>query len=243
MRASVNQGSRWMSQGKENSDKPIFKILDCKALVFLCKKTWWDALNDSLFRWGGKKFTNNCLKSTCVPSAFLYRITKNLSLEDMRAMLVDSITCSFSVKNMKKTGIAGHKKGILKYNGTIEAILQFSVIAYNVFSLWKKISFTVLLAANTVSTLIWFSVVYCGPFVWSIWIYCCCCCCCCCFIWEKLFCFKGVLGFNRRQILTFILSKLECGPQEIISREIRLHLTFLANWNKRDKVWKTTKSV
>ena len=53
-------------------------------------------------------------------------------------MLVDSITCSFSVKNMKKTGIAGHKKGILKYNGTIEAILKFSVIAYNVFSLWKK---------------------------------------------------------------------------------------------------------
>ena len=160
----------------------------------------------------------------------------------MRAMLVDSITCSFSVKNMKKTGIAGHKKGIFKYNGTIEAILQFSVIAYNVFSLWKKISCTVLLAANTVSTLIWFSVVYCGPFVSSIWIYCCC-CCCCCFIWEKLICFKGVLGFKRRQILTFILSKLECGPQEIISREIRLHLTFLANWNKRDKVWKPTKSV
>ena len=56
----------------------------------------------------------------------------------MRAMLVDSITCSLSVKNMKKTGIAGHKKGIFKYNGTTEAILQFSVIAYNVFSLWKK---------------------------------------------------------------------------------------------------------
>ena len=56
----------------------------------------------------------------------------------MQAMLVDPITCSFSVKNIKKTGIVGHKKGILKCNGTIEAILQFSVIAYNVFSLWKK---------------------------------------------------------------------------------------------------------
>ena len=34
----------------------------------------------------------------------------------------------------------------------------------------------------------------------------------------------------------FSLSKLECGPQEINSREILLHLTFSGNWNKRDKV-------
>ena len=32
------------------------------------------------------------------------------------------------------------------------------------------------------------------------------------------------------------------GPQEINSREIRLHLTFSANWNKRDIVWKNTNS-
>ena len=30
------------------------------------------------------------------------------------------------------------------------------------------------------------------------------------------------------------LSKLKCGPQEIISREIPLNLTFSVNWNKRD---------
>ena len=29
-----------------------------------------------------------------------------------------------------------------------------------------------------------------------------------------------------------------CGPQEINSWEIRLHLPFSANWNKRDKDWK-----
>ena len=34
----------------------------------------------------------------------------------------------------------------------------------------------------------------------------------------------------------FILSKLECGSQEINSRDIRLHLTFSENWNKRDNV-------
>ena len=40
---------------------------------------------------------------------------------------------------------------------------------------------------------------------------------------------------NKRQRISFSLSKLECGPQEINSREIRLHLPFSANWNKRDK--------
>ena len=38
------------------------------------------------------------------------------------------------------------------------------------------------------------------------------------------------------------LSKLESGPQEINSREIRLHLPFSANWNKRDKDWKNGNS-
>ena len=32
------------------------------------------------------------------------------------------------------------------------------------------------------------------------------------------------------------LSKLESGPQEINSREIRLHLTFSVNWNKLNRV-------
>ena len=43
---------------------------------------------------------------------------------------------------------------------------------------------------------------------------------------------------NKRRRISFSLSKLECGPQEINSREIRLHLSFSANWNKRDKDWK-----
>ena len=38
---------------------------------------------------------------------------------------------------------------------------------------------------------------------------------------------------NKRRRISFSLSKLECGPQEISSREIRLHLPFSANWNKR----------
>ena len=38
---------------------------------------------------------------------------------------------------------------------------------------------------------------------------------------------------NKRRRISFSLSKLECGPQEINSREIRLHLPFSANWNKR----------
>ena len=44
---------------------------------------------------------------------------------------------------------------------------------------------------------------------------------------------------NKGRRISFSLSKLECGPQEINSREICLHLPFSANWNKRDSVWKT----
>ena len=43
---------------------------------------------------------------------------------------------------------------------------------------------------------------------------------------------------NKQQQIFFSLLKLECGPQEIHFREIRLHLTFPAIWNKRDKVLK-----
>ena len=43
---------------------------------------------------------------------------------------------------------------------------------------------------------------------------------------------------NKPRRISFSLSKLECGPQEINSMEIRLHLPFSANWNKRDKAWK-----
>ena len=39
---------------------------------------------------------------------------------------------------------------------------------------------------------------------------------------------------NKRQQTFLSLSKLKCGLQEINSREILLHLTFSANWNKRD---------
>ena len=41
---------------------------------------------------------------------------------------------------------------------------------------------------------------------------------------------------NKRQQIFLSLSKLECDPQEINSREIRLYLTFSGNWNERDKV-------
>ena len=47
---------------------------------------------------------------------------------------------------------------------------------------------------------------------------------------------------NKRRRISFSLSKLECGPQEINSREIRRHLPFSANWNKRDKDWKNGNS-
>ena len=44
---------------------------------------------------------------------------------------------------------------------------------------------------------------------------------------------------GRKQATTNLF---ECGPQEINSREIRLHLPFSPNWNKRDKDWKNGKS-
>ena len=43
---------------------------------------------------------------------------------------------------------------------------------------------------------------------------------------------------NKRRRISFSLSKLECGPQEISLREIRLHLQFSGNWNKRNSVCK-----
>ena len=48
-------------------------------------------------------------------------------------------------------------------------------------------------------------------------------------------------GGRKQEATIFFLSrsKLECGPQEINSREIRLHLTFSGKWNKRGKVWIT----
>ena len=47
---------------------------------------------------------------------------------------------------------------------------------------------------------------------------------------------------NKRRPISFSLSKLDCGPQEINSKEIRLHSPFSANWNKRDKDWKSGNS-
>ena len=49
------------------------------------------------------------------------------------------------------------------------------------------------------------------------------------------YCMTAMKDVNKRRRI-FPLSKLECGPQEINSREIRLHLKFSASWNKRDKV-------
>ena len=44
---------------------------------------------------------------------------------------------------------------------------------------------------------------------------------------------------NKRRRISFSLSKLECSPQEINSRKIRLHLPFSANWNNATKIEKT----
>ena len=41
---------------------------------------------------------------------------------------------------------------------------------------------------------------------------------------------------NLHLLIFLSLSKLECVPKEINSWKILLHLTFLANWKKRDKV-------
>ena len=46
---------------------------------------------------------------------------------------------------------------------------------------------------------------------------------------------------RRRIFLSF--SKLGCGPQEINSRKIRLHLLFSADGNKRDNVWKKANAL
>ena len=48
---------------------------------------------------------------------------------------------------------------------------------------------------------------------------------------------------NKRRRISFSLSKLERGPQEINSREIRLHLPFWAKWNKREFILKLTFSL
>ena len=53
--------------------------------------------------------------------------------------------------------------------------------------------------------------------------------------WKCLIlCFMEDVKRRRRIFLS--LSKFECGPEDINSREICLHLTFPANWNKRDKI-------
>ena len=52
--------------------------------------------------------------------------------------------------------------------------------------------------------------------------------------------YGGRLNERRRNFLS--LSKLECSPQEINSREICLHKTFSANWNERHKIWKNANS-
>ena len=44
---------------------------------------------------------------------------------------------------------------------------------------------------------------------------------------------------NKQRRISFSPSKLECGPQEINSKEIRLHFPFSVNWNKPEKDRKT----
>ena len=39
---------------------------------------------------------------------------------------------------------------------------------------------------------------------------------------------------NKRPRIFLSLSKPECGPQEITSKDIRPHFTLSVNWNKRD---------
>ena len=43
--------------------------------------------------------------------------------------------------------------------------------------------------------------------------------------------FRFMEVVNKRRRIFLSLSKLECGPQEINSGELRLHLTFSATWN------------
>ena len=54
--------------------------------------------------------------------------------------------------------------------------------------------------------------------------------------------FKFNGDVNQRRIF-LSLSKLECVPQEINSREIRLQLAFSVNWSERDKVGKNANSI
>ena len=48
---------------------------------------------------------------------------------------------------------------------------------------------------------------------------------------------------NKRRQICLSLSKLEYGLQVINSREIRLHLTFSANWIKLDRVCKKSEFI
>ena len=43
--------------------------------------------------------------------------------------------------------------------------------------------------------------------------------------------FRFMEVVNKRRRISLSLSKLECGPQEINSGELRVHLTFSATWN------------
>ena len=45
---------------------------------------------------------------------------------------------------------------------------------------------------------------------------------------------------NKRRRIFLSLFKLDCGRQEINAREIRLYLTFSADWNKRECLFKVT---
>lgn len=58
-------------RAKKTATNPFSRYWTARHWYSCVRRLGGDALNDSLFRWGRKKFTNNCLKSTCVPSAFL----------------------------------------------------------------------------------------------------------------------------------------------------------------------------
>lgn len=58
-------------RAKKTATNPFSRYWTARHWYSCVRRLGGDALNDSLFRWGGKKFTNNCLKSTCVPCAFL----------------------------------------------------------------------------------------------------------------------------------------------------------------------------
>ena len=56
------------------------------------------------------------------------------------------------------------------------------------------------------------------------------CCHCTTTVWKSLIS-HVMKDVNKWQQIFLSLSKLECGLQEINSREIHLHLTFSGNWN------------